>query len=103
MESNSATGKIHCSQSTADLIAAGGKQKWLTEREDKIIAKGKGEMTTFWIDLASSDGETQVSGESTERSLEDASEAIQNLDSCVLRMSEFDDEEAVLVKGSADC
>ena len=44
MESNGVKGKIHVSQSTADMLPA----IWLTEREDKIIAKGKGEMTT-WV------------------------------------------------------
>ena len=53
MESNGAGGKIHCSQATADLLIAAGKGPWLTKREDKIIAKGKGEMTTYWIAINS--------------------------------------------------
>ena len=51
MESNSSPGKIHCSQSTADLVSAAGKSHWLTQRPDKIVAKGKGEMTTYWVNL----------------------------------------------------
>lgn len=42
MESNGIKGRIHVSASTAALLPV----KWLTEREDKIVAKGKGEMTT---------------------------------------------------------
>ncbi|CAJ1936433.1 unnamed protein product [Cylindrotheca closterium] len=51
MESNSETGRIHCSKTTADLLVEGGKQLWLTERADKIVAKGKGEMTTYFIEV----------------------------------------------------
>ena len=42
MESNGQKGKIQVSQVTADLLVAAGKDKWLTAREDKVQAKGKG-------------------------------------------------------------
>ena len=44
MESNGVPGKIHVSKSTADELLSRGKQSWLTVREEKIVAKGKGEM-----------------------------------------------------------
>jgi class 3 adenylate cyclase len=47
MESNGMKGKIHCSQTTADALITAGKTQWLTSREDKITAKGKGEMQTY--------------------------------------------------------
>lgn len=53
MESNGVGGKIHCSQATADLLIEAGKGAWLTKREDRIVAKGKGEMTTFWVTINS--------------------------------------------------
>jgi class 3 adenylate cyclase len=46
MESNGVKGKIHCSQTTADALISAGRSQWLTAREDKITAKGKGEMQT---------------------------------------------------------
>ena len=49
MESTGRKGRIQVSQDTADLIIAGGKALWLTPREDTVVAKGKGEMTTFWL------------------------------------------------------
>jgi class 3 adenylate cyclase len=46
MESNGIPGKIHCSASTADELIVWGKKGWVINREDKITAKGKGEMQT---------------------------------------------------------
>jgi hypothetical protein len=46
MESNGAREKIHVSEETAELITAARKKHWLTAREDKIHAKGKGQLQT---------------------------------------------------------
>ena len=53
MESNGAPGRIHLSESTAKILKSSGKKGWIKQREDKIVAKGKGEMTTFWLNLKS--------------------------------------------------
>jgi class 3 adenylate cyclase len=89
MESNSSTGKILCSKETADLISAGGKPQWLSERKDKVIAKGKGEMITYWITVKSvgSDGETLLTGGSSEISQGDAFGTIQGLNDSILPLS----------------
>jgi class 3 adenylate cyclase len=50
MESTSTPSRIQCSQDTATLLQQAGKHHWITPREDTIVAKGKGEMKTFWID-----------------------------------------------------
>lgn len=42
-------GRIHVSESTANLLMKVGKQSWLTARPDKIVAKGKGEMDTYFV------------------------------------------------------
>lgn len=49
METNGVPGKIHASQATADEITAQGMGAWLTARPDKIVAKGKGEMDTYYV------------------------------------------------------
>jgi hypothetical protein len=49
MESTGLKNRIHCSKETAELLVQQGKRKWLEAREDKVIAKGKGELSTFWI------------------------------------------------------
>jgi class 3 adenylate cyclase len=51
MESNGAMGRIHVSQETADELIASGFSHWLTPRQDKIMAKGKGEMQTYWVEV----------------------------------------------------
>ena len=40
-------GRIHCSQETADELIMAGKTSWIKTREDRITAKGKGEMQTY--------------------------------------------------------
>ena len=47
-----APGRIHLSQATADHLVAAGKGDWISCREGKVVAKGKGELTTFWLESA---------------------------------------------------
>ena len=49
MESHSAANQIQCSEFTAQLIRKAGKEHWLRPREDKVAAKGKGDLQTYWI------------------------------------------------------
>jgi len=53
MESNGAKDRIHMSQETANLLIDAGKAAWVTPREGTIQAKGKGELKTFWLQIAS--------------------------------------------------
>jgi 3'5'-cyclic nucleotide phosphodiesterase len=61
MESNGERNRIHVSQKTADLIELAGKGHWLTSRADKVNAKGKGMMQTYWCEPKSGSGSV-VSG-----------------------------------------
>jgi len=49
MESTGFSNRIHISEETARLVSEAGKSNWLTPRHDKIQAKGKGELTTYWL------------------------------------------------------
>jgi class 3 adenylate cyclase len=49
MESTGLPSTIQVSQETADLLITAGKKSWLTQREDAVIAKGKGELVTFFV------------------------------------------------------
>ena len=42
--------KIQLSQATADALIEAGKAHWLVKRDTKVVAKGKGEMQTYWLD-----------------------------------------------------
>jgi len=49
MESTGICNRIHVSEETARLLAEAGKASWLTPRNETVLAKGKGEITTFWL------------------------------------------------------
>ena len=50
MESTGVVNKIQCSQATADLLTTFKKPHWLTPRDEMVEAKGKGMMSTFWVE-----------------------------------------------------
>jgi class 3 adenylate cyclase len=51
MESTSDPGCIQVSRETADLLFEAGKGKWISPRGETVVAKGKGIMDTFWLDI----------------------------------------------------
>ena len=53
MESNGKKECIHASQETADILFGMGKGHWVHTRAERITAKGKGELQTFWINTTS--------------------------------------------------
>jgi class 3 adenylate cyclase len=67
MESTGVPDRIQLSQETADLILAAGKSSWIYAREDKVNAKGKGMLQTYFLQLEEncdlSNGRSQNSGE----------------------------------------
>lgn len=69
MESTGKPGRIQISEATAGILSAGGKGHWLRERGDRIVAKGKGEMKTFWLEVtskAASRASSRNSGDSSD-------------------------------------
>lgn len=69
MESLGHRGKIQISQTTATLIREAGREHWLTPRKDKIVAKGKGMLQTYFVDPTRKRGSSLDSVE-TESKLE---------------------------------
>jgi class 3 adenylate cyclase len=65
MESTGARDRVQVSTKTANLLIAGGKSHWVTPREDTVMAKGKGELQTYWLSMHSSAGTASVSSGST--------------------------------------
>ncbi|CAB9507210.1 Receptor-type guanylate cyclase gcy [Seminavis robusta] len=96
MESNGVKNRIHVSQQTADALMARGKNSWITAREEKIEAKGKGSLQTYWVDLTSrsnsvtsstvtsaySSGEIQSSRDHTSRSTDAGEGGFEDIVDC---------------------
>jgi len=78
MESNGAKEKIHVSQETADLIQAAGKSHWITPRKDKIQAKGKGELQTYWLEIKSDGNGSSVDMSNESESASDYSDVTED-------------------------
>jgi hypothetical protein len=55
MESTGNPDQVHLSQETVDLLLSAGKSHWVTTREDKVIAKGKGMLNTYWLQTTNPD------------------------------------------------
>ena len=53
MESTGVKGKIQVSQATADELVVKGKEDWIVPRQDRVVAKGKGEMQTYFVVMKS--------------------------------------------------
>ena len=51
IETGGRADRIHVSTETANQLKELGKSKWITKREDMIIAKGKGELQTYWLSV----------------------------------------------------
>jgi class 3 adenylate cyclase len=49
IETSGLPNRIHLSHETAELFHAAGKSNWMSRRTDTIVAKGKGEMQTYWL------------------------------------------------------
>jgi len=64
MEGYGIPGRVHVSKTTADELLTHGKGNWLTPREDRIVAKGKGEMETFFVFIPAHAATTATSSDS---------------------------------------
>lgn len=53
IETTGKANRIHISQETGDLLQQAGKGHWLQARVEKVEAKGKGQLRTYWLDLKS--------------------------------------------------
>ena len=51
MESTGVPDRIQISQEMADLLLVAGKAHWCVPREDKVKVKGKGELSTYFLNM----------------------------------------------------
>lgn len=82
MESNGVPSCIHVSQATADALIEAGKENWLVAREEKVTAKGKGLMQTYFVDIKHGKANSKYSAVSTSQtsqpSVDDDHDTMQN-------------------------
>ena len=86
MESTGQASRIQVSESTAKELQAKGKEHWLVPREDVIVAKGKGELRTYWLNITngaessstSSAGKVVCTAESDNNPSRDLDNALSN-------------------------
>lgn len=65
MESTGIPGRVQISQETADLLDQANKTHWYEPRPDKVVAKGKGELSTFLLKI-NQNGKAGSSGYASE-------------------------------------
>jgi 3'5'-cyclic nucleotide phosphodiesterase/Adenylate and Guanylate cyclase catalytic domain len=70
--SNGSPNKVHLSETTANLLRAAGKESWLVRREDKVSAKGKGILQTYWLIRNHQRASSAHSEEETNRNIGDS-------------------------------
>ena len=49
MESTGQPRRIQISSETAMLLKKAGKEEWCQKRKSTVVAKGKGELSTYWL------------------------------------------------------
>ena len=49
IESTGERNRVHLSEETAILLREAGKGHWIKARRQKVVAKGKGELQTYWL------------------------------------------------------
>jgi len=55
METTGEKNRIQLSQETACLLQAAGRSHWCIQREEEVLAKGKGPLQTFWLETREND------------------------------------------------
>ena len=100
MESTGMKGRIQVSEETAELLRQAGKHSWLKTRADRVLAKGKGEFQTYFVEIKSS---TSTSSESSNEE-SDASVAVEKEDEMFFMEEEtrFDAQVDRLAKWNAE-
>jgi class 3 adenylate cyclase len=68
IESTGERDKIHISSETAKLLIDSGKGHWVLPREDLVVAKGKGVLKTYWLELRPRSGHTTSSKSNSDAS-----------------------------------
>lgn len=66
--------RIQISTVTANLLTQAGKSHWVQPRKDGVHAKGKGVLSTFWLDPTSKGADVSGSSNGSETGAKSSSE-----------------------------
>jgi 3'5'-cyclic nucleotide phosphodiesterase/Adenylate and Guanylate cyclase catalytic domain len=112
VETTGEKNRIHISHETAELLTAHGKAHWCRKREDSVSAKGKGVLSTYWLEVKGESAQsTHSSSQDTDRDGDGPEEAVSTRldDVCLSRVvtnegmsSDMLDRIQRLVKWNAD-
>lgn len=80
MESNGSPGRIHVSEAVAKELERQQHRGWLTAREDKVVAKGKGEMQTYWVVTDGAKSAQGFTNHDTTTNMDESSKPVEEVD-----------------------
>jgi hypothetical protein len=80
MESNGSPGRIHVSEAIAEELERQQHRGWLTAREDKVVAKGKGEMQTYWVVTDGAKSAQGFTSHDTTTNMDESSKPVEEVD-----------------------
>jgi hypothetical protein len=103
MESTGMKDRIHLSQETAYLNIEGGKERWVISHLDLVVAKGKGEMKTFWLLPEDSSTATEYASElkSSKAKIEKANKTLKIAEDVVTTQTEASPQIMCLIDWNA--
>ena len=102
MESNGKKECIHASQETADILFGMGKGHWVHTRAERITAKGKGELQTYWVNTTSGEsaafGDIDLEEETEEEEIDQEQQEIAELEEALHGISGTEAEKREMLK-----
>lgn len=101
MESTGVKGRIQVSEETAELLRQAGKGTWLKARDETVIAKGKGEFKTYFVNIKAVAAASSTSN-SEESEASSATEEIHNAVFFMEKGTRFDAQLDRLVRWNAE-
>ena len=89
IESTGLPGKIHLSGPTAELLKEAGYSDWVVPRQEKVTAKGMGDITTYWLEMKKDIAPTGATGDFSNLNVEIAGDSLAKKERLVAWMTEL--------------
>lgn len=89
IESTGLPGKIHLSAPTAELLKEHGYTEWVVPRQEKVNAKGMGDIKTYWLEIKKDILPTGATGDFSNLNVEIAGDSLAKKQRLVAWMTEL--------------